>query len=401
MTANIGKGVLYQLIGIQENYKRLILNTECIPDDSHCSRCPWLKAAIANTDAEAGFNLIKEHCAQCSDRCFDINEVRLSAKYIYERRYGSKPRLNKNAVLIFMLLHLQAPDISGFISGVSISMLADYLNVHERTIKNNLTALRKAGYIHYDICTGNTVNVILLDYHTYYSSARDGGAGYIKISDKVISELSRVSSVVLFRIIMREFIETDIKTETTKSYREILHYLPKYCRRSIINDKIKERQKIFDICPKLASITFKLFPAFDLKLQTSQEHMDHAKHYAELLDKLDSFVLSTGKITPSTVIPKELSRFFSYNGVNVHTPYLFQRAGIKDVPDTLAKMACKYGQKTVDNALADTYRIQMCTKHELIQNIGAFVMTVIRNTIKGAHGTVLNIPVNEPELLSV
>ena len=52
---------------------------------------------------------------------------------------------------------------------------------------------------------------------------------------------------------------------------------------------------------------------------------------------------------------------------------------MEEAPDILARLACKYGILIVDNALADTYRMQMCTKRKLIHNLGAFIRTVIKN----------------------
>lgn len=404
MIANIGKGVLYQLIGIRDNDKKTTLQVHGIQKDSHCSKCPWMKAAQANPDAEAGRELLTSHCAQCQDRCFELKNVSLHTEYIYESRYGTRPRLNKNAVLLFMLLHLQSPDASGFISDVRIPALAETLHVHERSIKNNLEKLRISGYIHYDTGFYNTVNIILLDYKTYYATAREGGFGYIKMSDAVINELSNVASVTLFRILVRQYLDSDKTDETTKTYKELLHSLPRYCRRSIIDAKIKEVQGIFSILQDLNSLTFKLAPEFNVKAQYEKQYQENTQHYRKLLDRLNDFTFSIDKITANTIIPDKLTRFFSHDGVIVSKPYLFQISGLKDIPETLAKIACKYGQTTVDNALADTYRLQMCTNHKLIHNLGAFILTVIKNNMSDkdtAKNSIFETSSNTFELLSI
>ncbi|MDE7477641.1 MAG: hypothetical protein K2M91_06785 [Lachnospiraceae bacterium] len=381
MITNIGKGVLYQLIGIQDNDKKTVLEVNGISKDSPCANCPWMKAAQANPDAGAGCELLNAHCAGCKDRCFELGDINLHTEYIYESRYGTRPRLNKNAVLLFMLLHLQSPDASGFISGVAVADLAEALNIHERSVRNNLEKLKESGYIYYDMSLNNTVNVILLDYKTYYATAREGGFGYIKVSDSVINELSNVTSIIFFRIIVRQYLESDRTDETTKTYKELLQALPRYCRRSIIDEKIKENQGIFSIFTNFNSLTFKLSPEYNVKAQYEKQYKDNTEHYRELLDKLNDFVFSTNKITSDTIIPNELTRFFSYDGIVISTPYIFQMSGFKDMPETLAKIACKYGLSVVDNALADTYRLQMCTNHKLIRNLGAFILTVIKNNL--------------------
>ncbi|NDO52041.1 hypothetical protein FMM75_22630 [Lachnospiraceae bacterium MD335] len=379
MIANIGKGVLYQLIGIQGNSKKVVLKVNGISKESPCSKCPWMKAAMANPDPDAGKKLLNEHCAGCSSRCFDLSDINLHTEYRYESYYGAKPRLNKNAVLLFMLLHLQTVDASGFISNVSVPSLAKTLHVHERSIKNNLKKLKASGYIHYDMGQQNTVNVILLDYKMYYAPAREGGVGYIKISDAIINELSNITSIVFFRILIRQYLESDQTEETTKTYKELLHSLPRYCRRSIINRKIEENQGIFNIFHNKDSLTFKLSPDYNAKNNYEKQYIENTKHYTKLLKQLDDFVFSTAKITPATHIPCELTRFFFHDGNLVSNPCLFQRSAMEEAPDILARLACKYGILIVDNALADTYRMQMCTKRKLIHNLGAFIRTVIKN----------------------
>lgn len=379
MIANIGKGVLYQLIGIQENSKKTVLEVNGLSKDSPCSKCPWMKAAMANPNADAGRELLNTRCTCCDSRCFDTEDICLHTEYTYESHYGTRPRLNRNAVLLFMLLHLQDVDASGFISGISVTSLAETLHVHERSIKNNLEKLKVSGYIHYDMGQANTVNIILLDYKTYYATAREGGSGFIKISDGMVNELSSITSIIFFRILVRQYLESDKTDETTKTYKELLHSLPRYCRRSIINSKIKENQGIFNIFRNPNSLTFKLSPEYNVKASQEKQYQENMEHYTKLLKKLDDFVLSTSKITSTTAIPDELTRFFSYDGVLVSTPYIFQISGLQDVSGTLARLACKYGLPTVDNALADTYRLQMCTKHKLIRNLGAFILTVIKN----------------------
>lgn len=381
MIANIGKGVLYQLIGLRNNDKRTTLKIDNIPKDSPCSICPWRKAAQSNPNAKAGLELLKEHCANCKDRCFDLDQVSIHTEYIYESRYGTRPKLNRNAVLLFMLLHFQTPDASGFLSSVAIPALAEKLHIHERSIRNNLEKLKTFGYIHYDMSFNNTVNIILLDYKSYYANAREGGFGYIKISDAVIDELSSVRSIILFRILVRQYLDSDKTDETTQTYKELLHSLPRYCRRSIIDNKIKETQGIFCISQNTNSLTFRLSPEYNVKVQYEKQYKENTEHYKNLMDKLNDFTLSISRITSKTIIPNDLKRFFSHDGIIVSKPYMFQLSGLTDVPETLARIACKYGLPAVDNALADTYRLQMCTKHKLIHNLGAFILTVIKNKL--------------------
>ena len=138
MIANIGKGALYQMIGIRDNDKKTTLQIDGLQKNSPCAGCPWMKAAQSNPDVEAGCELLKTRCSECKDRCFNPENIQIHTEYIYESRYGTRSRLNKNAILLFMLLHLQAPDATGFITGIAVPALAEALHVHERSIKNNL-----------------------------------------------------------------------------------------------------------------------------------------------------------------------------------------------------------------------------------------------------------------------
>ena len=90
MIANIGKGVLYQMIGIRDNDKKTTLQIDDLQKNSPCAGCPWMKAAQSNPNVEAGCELLKTRCSECKDRCFNPENIQIHTEYIYESRYGNR-----------------------------------------------------------------------------------------------------------------------------------------------------------------------------------------------------------------------------------------------------------------------------------------------------------------------
>lgn len=374
MIINIGKAVLYQMLGVQQNHNALINNLDIT---GNCKDCPWLLAALNHPTT----NTIKElhnHCNHCPLRgsCQDIDL--LSVEYINEKnRYGSKKKVCRNSILLFILLHTLNPSKNGFIKNVSVTLLAEKMQVNKKTVYNCMSSLVKNEYIYMDKTSTGTYNIILLDYPSYFLRSDKGGRGYIKLCETVIQSLLDIHSILAFRLILRQLLESDMTKSAVKSYKELRYSLPEYCKRNVIRNKLKDYcTQIYDIEMDINNVSFVLKSESDTKTNYDNELKEHEQYYSELLNRLEDFVLS---YKPGTAIPSNLCNFLLDDNGNVVTPVLFQINGATNVVTILARLSCKYTRQIVTEALADTYRMHMCQNKGLIKNIGAYILEVIRS----------------------
>lgn len=374
MIINVGKAVLYQMLGVQPNHKSM---KDILKISGNCSDCPWLMAATSHPTSNT-LSKLHYHCNQCPFKgsCPDIDM--LSVDYVNERnRFGNKRKVCRNAILFFILLHTMNPSKNGFIKEISLSSISKKMNVNVKTVYNCVDILVKNEYIYADKISAGTFNIILLDYPSYFLKADKGGRGFLKLSEDVIDSLLNIHSILAFRLILRQLLESDKVKDSVKSYKELRLSLPAYCKRNVIMSKMKDYcSSIYDIVISADNISFVLRKDNDTYTNYEKEIIDHEMYFRELLDMLDDFVLS---YSPGIYVPNKLKCFMNDNDGNTVTPVLFQMNGTSDVTNILAKLSCKYSRQIVTDALADTYRLHMCKNKGLIKNIGAYILEVIRS----------------------
>lgn len=362
------------MLGIQPNHKSV---KDVLKPANHCSECPWFLAA-ANHPTSDTISQLHNHCNQCQFKgsCPDISK--LSVDYINEKnRYGDKKKVCRNAILFFIMLHTMNPSKNGFINNVSISFIADKMNINVKTVYNCINILAKNEYIYADKISSGTYNFILLDYPSYFLKADKGGRGFIKINEDVIDSLLNIHSILAFRLILRQLLEADKSKDTVKTYKELRLSLPAYCKRNVIKDKLQNYcSSIFDIIMDSNNVSFSLRQENDTKVIYENEVKEHDAYFRELLSMLDDFALS---YAPGMSAPLKLKQFMVDDNDNPVTPVLFQMNGVSDITTILAKLSCKYSRQIVTDALADTYRLHMCQNKGLIKNVGAYILEVIRS----------------------
>lgn len=372
VVVSIGKAVLYQMLGIQESY----YTPAKIP--SSCKNCPWIEAALSNPSPTVISNL-KIHCLSCQNYKTDI------LQYVNEKnKYGSKEKVCRNAISLFIMLHMYHPSQSGYINNLSIRTLAEKLNISERTVKNCLSMLSKKNYIFVDYMRNGLFNVILLDYTKYFLKADKGGRGYIKISDITLSELFEIKNILAFRIILRQLLDEQDQ-DCEKTYQQLRRTLPDYCKRNVIQKALNiYNNMIYSIKTASNTVHFSLLKSVNTNYIMQNDKADNIQYFDSVLKELDDFILS-GK--PVSDIPISLNRFIRnpLNGNIISEPVLFQRNNTETLLNDLANLSVKYSRQTVLDALADTYRDKMCQKQSLIRDVGAYVLTVIKNNMKSAN----------------
>ena len=374
MYINVGKAVLYQMLGVQSNHASL---KNVLKVSGKCSECPWL-LAVASHPSENMIAQLKVHCHECPFKgsCSEISD--LSVEYINEKnRYGNKQKICRNAILLFILLHTYNPSKNGFIQNVHLSSIAEEMNVNMKTIHNCMEILVKNDYIFADKVSAGIYNFILLDYPSYFYKAAEGGRGFIKMNQDVIESLLNIDSILAFRLILRQLLESDVNKDAIKTYKELRLSLPAYCKRNVIKEKLQDySSSIFDIVMNQDNVSFVLHQENDSSELYAKECREHDSYFKELLSMLDDFVLS---YAPGIPVPDRLKSFLYDDNDNMVTPVLFQMNGTNDIAAVLSRLSCKYSREIVTDALADTYRLHMCQNKGLIRDIGAYILEVIRS----------------------
>lgn len=372
MNVNIGKAVLYQMIGLQESHKSDLFENIDI-NKSGCKDCSWYRMAASENVSEKIKEKVRTQCANCPHKCVISNNTYINEK----NKYGNKEKVCCNAIKLFILLHMQAPDQTGLVRNVNFADIAAKMNVNIKTIRNNLRVLEDAGYIFAD---AKSASVVLLDYPKYFLAANKGGRGYIKLLSDTVNSIVKINSITAFRIILRQLLEQDNDKTVTKTYHDIKRFLPDYCKRNIILSKLSAiSEMIFDIKTTVTDITFKIKDKFNTKLQLDSEKKQHMEYFSSILESLDNYVWTYGQIIENK-IPSDLKRFFvDENNIPVKEPVFFQRSDMDEALNDLALLSCRYSRNIVLQALADTYRIQMCTNRKLINNLGAYLSRVIKS----------------------
>ena len=114
---NIGKAVLIQALGIQQNYTTIIDSSIEVTDYSNdnCSTCKY-KAIIESFSSDNDiYKMAIDNCNNCPHRILTTKNVTKKIYHNEKNRYGYRPMLKSNALKLFMLLHFYHPDRFGII----------------------------------------------------------------------------------------------------------------------------------------------------------------------------------------------------------------------------------------------------------------------------------------------
>lgn len=378
--ARIGKGVISKAIGLQKNYKEVIIAG---PDkinelQSGCYSCPHYqekmdKLSLGIHDAN---DFICKECSQA------VLEHTYTTIYVNEKnKYGYQPTLKSNTIKLLLLYHFLQPDPLGLVKNVRIKDLADILGCTVQTVHNCNEALVEYGYcfIGHTGWDDGYINVWLCEYRDYHKTAAEGGRGYLTMPSSLFADLLTIKPLNPLRLTIKGLLEidnhSDITSDTTvrTSYNKLQGFLPQYCKRNVIQRALEENP-VFDITMDHREVVYKL-PA-----KLSQTHLrkdmecqgaETIKNYVEHLNTLlvdsqdldycvDDFhaILKTLHIVPADVYRPIIIPASEYN--------------------SLGSMCVQYSVAIVQSAIAIVYN-NYINRGRNVQNWGALVRTTIRH----------------------
>lgn len=382
----IGKAVLHRIIGLRDNY---ILEEPNLPDN--CKNCPFFHEMQTYKLFPESFeyNNACAKCKECNDyhayHVWDVNTSSDYSEYINEKnRYGAGKSLKYNAIMLFITYHMICTDQNGILKNISISELAETLGCSKKTIRYNNEVLYQNNYIYLSkgIHSG-TVNVCLKEYSTYFLPSQNGGRGFYTLSKELYTSLTELKYTNQLRIILKTLLDNDttispFPNEITASYQDIRLYLPKYCKRNIIQKVLDSLDTaICTIKTSLHHVHFKINPTFDgrkIKQNLHQSNLTIIKQNILAAAHSIKDAINLGQT------PKFVDKFFApiqNNFQNItYKPLSISEKQLKD----LADISIEYSPDMVLAAVATIYYNMICNK-QAIRNLGGLVRETIKSNI--------------------
>nr|DAV25125.1 MAG TPA: replication protein O [Caudoviricetes sp.] len=229
-------------------------------------------------------------------------------------------------------------------NGVTIALshkdVAKAINCSERTARDNINALIKAGYIVISSYNNSTYKVFIKDYHKYHQK---GNRGHLYLSNKCFKALIKIDNINTLRLALLGLVRLDdMRVSKDKnpskelSYKVLINLLPSNitCPKQIV--------KIFAKAKELFKIIFK-----EDSISISFNKDIDSVAYAKNLNKNNK---------------KALSKFLKRFGLDITN---------KD-KDDLLQMSIQYNIHIVTNAFK-------YIKDKNPEELGSYLRTVIRN----------------------
>lgn len=269
-TAHIGLADLIPAMKTKENYVTYEKSTL----DNYIKEIHEDENQERNAYKKKGFKLCKdvveESVAKYEKEIKEKNPALhegeiLKKKYINEKaRYGNKPELKINALLLFMALHFLHPSTNGFVQ-MDREEIKDLLPLSDRTIQNNLRTLEKHGYIsHTKGRYPGHYFIFISRYKEYFFKANRGGRGYITITRDIMQHLANMNDVNEIRLFLRLLIESvqhgrAFDGYVERTFSEFRYMIPGYNTKARIEEWLNSPvfQAYFYINVKKYSVVFR------------------------------------------------------------------------------------------------------------------------------------------------
>ncbi len=378
--ANIGKAVLVQALGLQQNYSEIVEKTvETIDyNNTACTNCKYCAIINSFAPGSEAYEAAIKACSDCPNKTFTTKTITQKVYHNEKNRYGYKPRLKSNAIKLLLLFHFYHPDRFGIIKDLELEKLASDLSCDVKTIKNNLETLAEYGYISYCKTSPHYINLYLCDYERYYLPLAKGGRGFIVLSFELLSEILSLNNLLSLRIHLRQLLEIDNLnakgpfTAVSKTYKEIKSYLPDYCKPCIIRQAIQSGSNIFfiDFKRDTHSVRFEIKDQFNSRKQKNECLNKYILMFREFMTDFNSTV---SYINVNTDNPGKYNEFFD-NSENVDS---FKLIVIKENElEDLAQLALQYSYDYVISAYASIYKTYILNERK-IMNLGGLIRTAI------------------------
>lgn len=359
----IGKGTLIKALGIQQNYKIIDEQKQSFSDD--CLKC---------------YHYLLSDTTSCSS-CPHYKTCKQSVYINEKNKYGYQHRLSGNALKLFLYYHFIGPDNNGIIKNISFSAVAEQLGCTTRTVENNHKQLIEYGYILScsDANNEKSVMVLLTDYKKYYASARNGGSGYLTISNDLFEELLAIKDVNSLRLTLRAILNCDNKQNkmfVNKNYTELKRYLPRYFNRHLIQ-KALENNNVLDIQVDDSKVLFLIKDKYngkEVREKTLFQNKEEIRRYIDRINEYFSHYNNNPTVFSQLLMAEDIN--FEVEKINI--PIVLE-CSEKDLDD-LSLISLDSGLSELLDVITYIYQYYVIL-HDKIKSIGALARSTL-NDIK-------------------
>lgn len=325
-TASIGNAVLKSALSLQSNYSVAEDIAEIDRLGSGCYQC----AAYLE-----GNNDLSELCENCLSKVCKHQTKKI---YINEaNRYGIRPILKRNALLLFIYLHFLNPDSRGLVR-LDIEDAAEALHCTERTIKNNIRLLNERNYI---ITTLNPIipgfyHIFLTEYKSYFLPANQGGRGYSIISHECFDQFVKMPDINSLRLAIRNLLP-DIEPKKSvashgyeKSYHDVMRVLPEYVTKTQIKHLVDtdEFKQLFYVKTKKRFIVIEAKDDFKPSRIANSLRQDCRDKLLKTVDEINKTAQEQKKRFKLHLSEEEITDICNIS-LKVHIPYII--AAVQEV----------------------------------------------------------------------
>lgn len=375
----IGNAVLIRALGLQKNYTEVVDTTIEIIDEelSGCSSCYYGQIKAAFSSNKELYQMALSQCESCPHKCMKKETIYKKIYHNEKNQYGYQPRLKINAIKLLLAYHMMDINQNGIIFSVNTKDLAKLLGCDIKTIRSNNALLSSYGYISYSKTDTFFINVLLPSYEDYFKPASMGGRGFLVLSTEVFQKILSITSLNEMRLSLRQLMEFDRLsskgiTEIKKSYKELKHLLPDYCKRNTIK-KAVNGMELFHVVLSEYGISFEIKDAFNskkVKEESKQLYQTAITDFKRLFNR-DVVQINTGKLS---ITDSTFEEFFSCNrGDERNYPLLIlSNTNILD----LAGLCLEYSYGQVVQALQTVYETYYIKQNEPT-NLGGLVRSLI------------------------
>ncbi len=377
--ARIGKGVLSKAIGLQKNYKYIVVSGPDNLDEieSGCFDCPTPGTVPGS-----------QFCNGCPQAVYKHTR-KLKTIYVNERnRYGYQPTLKSTSIKLLILYHFLQPDGNGFIRNLPIKDLASRIGCAPATIRTCNKILQQYGYC-YVSNSGiyeNCINVLLPEYKDYHKTASEGGRGYITMSDDMLVKILSIKGLNPLRLSLKGILEIDNarigRSECTcasTSFQRLRGFLPRYCKNNVIRSALALISPLLDTSYTEKNVTFKIKDTFSpqkirkelvaLNQVRIEDYVsklnDNIEKYAELCGGADAEGLDYVRSSLTSL------------GISISRDMPLISLSLSDYTD-LASLSIQFNIHMVMDAVRNIYNSYIIGRTP-IDSFGALARTFIKN----------------------
>ncbi len=349
---------------------------------SPCVSCPYKNKS----------GLFKEYCEQyCNKKEVEksfkkINTIkkvketqknsdksisRLEMEYVVKDHDFIQP--SKSVIKQYIFYHFLVWDQYHIRKNITAQLVADELNISTATVRRNNKLLEELGLIHIRKVEGSIFDIFIYGEDNLYLKKEEGGKGFLPLPQELYNKIKIIQDVNVLRLELKKILKIDadknLKREIKPGISEIrissmVEVIPYYLRRAKkkLKEKIFSKQAIFklEVSKEKENICNVDISGYKTGESFNKNFMQNTKtSLVEFVEKQNI-----------PIIPNDLTL--------LEVPEENRKILYEEKIADLAQLSLEYGVQTIRDILIYIKHRYIEGENIVIENIGAFVRTIIK-----------------------